>query len=113
MRGKKYTFYFQTMNYNSYLLSGMHSSGVCTTHLLTISQHALHMEEVCLPLVLVKGGYPSIWWGRHPACGQTDICENITFANFVLWAVITLLLLPTFGYKSINIKVECDFVSHY
>ena len=33
----------------------------------------------CLPLVL--GVYPSMQWGRPP-CGQTDTCENITFANF-------------------------------
>ena len=35
--------------------------------------------RVCLP----RGVYPSMQWGRHPPCGQTDTCENITFANFV------------------------------
>ena len=31
-----------------------------------------------------RGGvYPSMQWGRHSPCGQTDTCENITFANFV------------------------------
>ena len=66
-----------------------------------IYQHAL--REVCLwsqeglprgvSLPLVPGGvclwsgggavYISMQWGRHPPCGQTDTCENITFANFV------------------------------
>ena len=27
------------------------------------------------------GVYPNMQWGRHPP-GQTDTCENITFANF-------------------------------
>ena len=61
----------------------MHSSGMHTAHLLTVSQHALHRggvfpggsaQEVsaqgdvwpggCLPLV--GGIYPSMQWGRHP-----------------------------------------------
>ena len=29
------------------------------------------------------GGDPSMQWGRHPHCGQTDTRENITFTNFV------------------------------
>ena len=24
----------------------------------------------------------SMQWGRHPSCGQTDTCDNITFTNF-------------------------------
>ena len=58
----------------------MHSSGMCTAHLLTISQHALcrgvsasgpggvvcHGGGAgCLPLVL-RGVYPIMQWDRHP-----------------------------------------------
>ena len=35
----------------------------------------------CLPII--RDVYPSMQWGKHPPCGQTDTCENITFANFV------------------------------
>ena len=79
----------------------MHSSGIRTARLLTVSQHALRrgvypsmhwvggcvsqhaLGRGCIPACTVKGGvYPSMQWGRHPR-GQTDTCENITFANFV------------------------------
>ena len=70
----------------------MHSSGMRTARLLTVS----HPGGVCpgggcLPRGLSAwecaygpwGGYPNIKWGKHPPppCGQTDTCENITFAN--------------------------------
>ena len=33
--------------------------------------------------VCSRGGvwYPSMHWGRHPPCGQTHACKNITFAT--------------------------------
>ena len=72
----------------------MHSSGMCTARLLTISQHAL--AGVCVyPIMHWVGCIPSctgqgVWVlpkgpeadTPHP-CGQTDTCENIAFANFV------------------------------
>ena len=82
----------------------MHSSGMHTIHLLTISQHALHrwglpggvcLGGVCPGLGVCPGvsswGYlPLVWWvypsmqwdRRPPPHGQTDTCENTTFANF-------------------------------
>ena len=47
----------------------MHSSGMRTARLLTVSRSIC--RDVCLP-------------GEG---GQTDTCENITFANFVLRAI--------------------------
>ena len=56
----------------------MHCTGVCV-------HPSMHWALGCLPRgVPAQGGvYPSMQWGRHPPCGQTDPCENITFANFV------------------------------
>ena len=91
----------------------MHSNGMRTASLLTVSQHAL--GRVCVSQhALGRGGvYPSMHWAggvcqhalgvsaqgrvclsggcRHPwdqrqtppFRGQTDTCENITFANFI------------------------------
>ena len=41
--------------------------------------------DVCPGGCLSRGCLPHILGtrGRHPPCGQTDTCENITFANFV------------------------------
>ena len=69
----------------------MHSSGMHTAHLLTVSQHVLHKGGGCLPRGGVfprrgcrpSGVYPSMQWDRPPPCGQTDTYEKITFANFV------------------------------
>ena len=77
----------------------MHSSGMRTVRLLTVSQHALggwgvsasglgvSARRVSAPL---HAGihprdqvYPSMQRDRQTPCGQTDTCENITFANFV------------------------------
>ena len=73
----------------------MHSSVMHTAHLLIISQHALRRGRylpggcTCLGVgVYLPGGVcPGVC---IPACngtdtphGQTDTCENITFANFV------------------------------
>ena len=98
----------------------MHSSGMHTTRLVTVSQHAMHRGEYpsmhwaggfvsqhaldrgvfageylpgsvcpggclpggCLPLV-PRGCVSQHAMGQTPPCGQTDTCENITFANFV------------------------------
>ena len=64
----------------------MHSSGMRTAHLLTVSKHALH--GVSAKGVSAQGGLPRECVSQHavgqtPPCEQTDICENITFANFV------------------------------
>ena len=65
----------------------MHSSVMRTARLLTVSQHVLDGEGVFAQVGSAGGGC-----GRHPtgpetdtplSCGQTDTCENITFANFV------------------------------
>ena len=92
----------------------MHSSGMRTTRLLTVSQHALGrgvsawgylprgvsaqgagLARGCLPLVLGESGPGGVSAsgpggmcipacnGADTPCGQTDTCENITFANFV------------------------------
>ena len=108
----------------------MLSSGMCTSRLLTVSEHALRRGEGfclwsqrgvsvsgpgggclwsrgvstlvpgvsatgpggCLPLVPGEGVSASGHGGKcipacngadTPPCGQTDTCENITFANFV------------------------------
>ena len=97
----------------------MHSSGMRTAHLLTVSQHALWRGDgvfvegdvcpgvsasgpgegvfssgprgECLSLVmgecrpLVLGGVSQHGMGQTPPPprGQTDTCENITFANFI------------------------------
>ena len=68
----------------------LHSSGMCTARLLTVSQHALCRVGV------FPGRSASGHWGFGvvciPACNgedtppvdrQTQVCENITFANFV------------------------------
>ena len=34
-----------------------------------------------LPGVSAPEGYPSMHWGRHPSCGQTRACKNITLAT--------------------------------
>ena len=88
----------------------MHSSGMRTARLLTVSQHALSrgclpegvsawggvcqgtggvLSRGCLPGSVCPGGcLPGAGdisqhaMGQTPPCGQTDICENITFANF-------------------------------
>ena len=86
----------------------MHSSRMRTARLLTVSQHALRrgvsaqgevrpggclprgcMPRGCLPRGVSAQGV-SGQEGCIPACnradtpyGQTDTCENITFANFV------------------------------
>ena len=33
--------------------------------------------------LLLEGWYRSMHWGRHPPCGQTDACKNLTFAKSV------------------------------
>ena len=38
---------------------------------------------------LLPGGYPSMHWGRHPPCGQTDACKNITFATLLRTVIIS------------------------
>ena len=104
------------------LKTRMHSSGMRTSRLLTVSQHALgvgvctpactgqgvcvsqhalgrgwcvspsmHWAGGCIPACTGQGvsaqgmsawrGLPRGW--QTPSCGQTDICENMTFANFV------------------------------
>ena len=47
----------------------------------------LSRQGVCLP-----GGsvYPSMQWGRHSHCGQTDTCKNITFPQLLLPTVINV-----------------------
>ena len=68
---------------------------MCTTRLLTVSQHALrrgvcargYMSKGGLPLVL-GGVYPSMQWGRHPPCGQTDTCENLNLRKLRFRTVI-------------------------
>ena len=80
----------------------MHSSGMHSARLLTVSQHAMMPcakgvyqactggcikactgQGVSAQGVPAQGGgvCPGVC-GRHPY-GQTDTCENITFANFV------------------------------
>ena len=34
------------------------------------------------------GWYPIMHWGKHPHCGQTDACKNITLATTSLRPVI-------------------------
>ena len=73
----------------------MHSSGMRTARLLTVSQHALSAQGGCLPRegVSARGVSASDPGGGEciPACngadtprGQTDTCENITFANLTV-----------------------------
>ena len=50
----------------------MHSSGMCTDRLLTISQHALHMG-VSAWGVLAQGCIPAGNGADTPPRGQTDI----------------------------------------
>ena len=80
--------------YNEHVLKKrMHSSGMRTIRLLTISQHALpggglvcsrvSTRGVFLPRGVSAGGVSQYAMGQTPHCGQTDTCENITFANFV------------------------------
>ena len=63
----------------------MHSSGLRTACLLTVPQHALGGGRGCLPewvyLPLVLGVEGAA--DTSPSRGQTDTCENITFANLV------------------------------
>ena len=73
----------------------MHSSGMRTAHLLTVSQHALWRGGTCPGCVPVRGvvpaqgGVPARCGGGGvpaqvlPPGGQTDTCKNISFANFV------------------------------
>ena len=71
----------------------MHFSRMRTAHLLTVSQHAQcrgvsAQRRVCPGACLPRGTFAR-WdvsqhaMGRHNPFGQTDTCENITFANFV------------------------------
>ena len=92
--------------FNLLLITRMHFSGMRTSHLLTVSQHA--GAGGCLPtgVFVCQGGcfprgclprgcvYPSMQWGRHTPRGQTDTCENITFANFVCGRNNISLMLP-------------------
>ena len=70
----------------------MHSSGMRTARLLTLSQHALWPGGVPAWGVYLAGGVylargvylPGGYLPRYsPPSGQTDTCKNITFANFV------------------------------
>ena len=81
----------------------MHSSGMRTVRLLTVSQHALWWGDTCpggggvpargctcpggVPARgYLAGGYLPAQRGTcpdTPPCGQRDMCKNITFANFV------------------------------
>ena len=98
----------------------MHSSGMCTARLLTVSQHARAGGIIPACTLQGRGCLPrgmSAWRGggvctgggvckgsclpregvsaqgrqtppgpeADSPCGQTDTCENITFANFVCW----------------------------
>ena len=48
---------------------------------------------VCSGGGVCSGVYSSMQWSRHPPpCGQTDTCENITFANFILRAITINIL---------------------
>ena len=89
----------------------MHSSGMCTAPLLTISQHAVHRGGVypgrCLPRgclpegclsrgclhrgCLWEGVYPSIQWGRHPPPGDRQTPVKTTFTNFVIHIIKKIL----------------------
>ena len=80
----------------------MHSRGMRTARLLTVSEHALRRGDLllvrggvclwfgggclprggCLPLVPGRlGCIPACNGTDTPPCGQTDTCENITFAK--------------------------------
>ena len=43
--------------------------------------------------VCSRGGvwYTRMHWGRHPPCGQTDACKNITFATSLRTVINNLL----------------------
>ena len=43
--------------------------------------------------VCSQGVYPSMHWGRHPPCGQTDACKNITFANSLRTVISYIIVL--------------------
>ena len=43
--------------------------------------------------------YPSMHWGRHPPCGQTHACKNITFAT----SLRTVKILPLRIQLGINL----------
>ena len=74
-------------------ITRMHSNGMRTVRLLTVCQHEVGVsaQGVSTQGGLSKGDvYPGgVCWGGlpgcvyHTPCGQTDTCENITFANFV------------------------------
>ena len=87
---------------NITIATRMHSSGMRTARLLTVSKHALHgglPGDVCAWGCLPGGVCPwGVCWGvsasglggcipacngADPPCGQADTCEDITFANFV------------------------------
>ena len=66
--------------YNEWIeIIRMHSSGMRTTHLLTVSQHALHRG------VSAQEGVSATPCDQRQTqpCGQTDTSENKTFANLV------------------------------
>ena len=98
---------YSVRNLIAITITRLPSSRMHTAHLLTISQHTLcrgvyvpgcllaHEGFLpsgrCLPRGgcvvpggCLPGGYiPACNWADPPPCGQTDTCENITFANFV------------------------------
>ena len=86
----------------TFKLKRMHSSGMRTTRLLTVSQYALWWGCTCPGGVPAQGVYLPGWCtcqgctclGGVPTWGvpaqvppsvnrMTDMCKNITFANFV------------------------------
>ena len=47
---------------------------------------------VCSGGSALGGVYPTMHWGRHPPCGQTDACKNITFATSLRTVIIQTFL---------------------
>ena len=57
------------------------SGGVCSQGVVSALGGCLLLGGGCLLQGGLLRGYPSIHWGRHPPCGQTYACKNITFAT--------------------------------
>ena len=107
----------------------MHSSGMRTTRLLTIFQHALRKgggsaqaggcqpREVsakgCLPLVPGMGVYPSMQWLRHPPPWTDRHCEKHNLLKLRLGAVIRMInvFIRTRPSDPVNVQNEAEHTS--
>ena len=70
----------------------MHTSRMCTTRLLTISQHALCRRGVCIPACTGQGAVcVGGVWQTPPMNRMTDRSKNITWPQLCYGAVKSLV----------------------